>query len=173
MVHWSIFIVNIIFLQQIRKMKGMVIDMKLVRNQKGFTLIELLVSIFILGLMVGPFLYVFVFSSKANITTERVTTATYIANQKMEYLYGLSQDSNTMLFEGTKEKLVTDGYVLINDPAVNPNLFIFTKGDTDYMEEIEITTSYVYHKLDKVIVKIYYKNATSPTAQIENLMEWD
>lgn len=140
---------------------------KTVSDVKGFTLVEILVSVVILGILVAPFLSVFELSYKSNKSSNDISDATYIANQRMEYLYGLSVSDSDISATITQIKDLPDLTVLNGDTS--PYKFQVKNGS--YTEEFTIDTDTVKNRLDKVVVKVSRDGQTF--AMVENLFEWN
>lgn len=135
------------------------------KDKKGLTLVEILVSIVILGILVGPFLNVFEFALESNKTSNRIADATFIANQRMEYLYDLCI-TKEMIGETIAE--IKDLPETTQQSLINPYKFNIKNGD--YVEEVVIDTDILGNGLDKVIVNVLYKDKLMAT--VENYYEW-
>ncbi|MDI9477018.1 MAG: type II secretion system protein [Natronincolaceae bacterium] len=63
-------------------------------KKKGLTLIEVILSLAILGIIIVPFLNIFVFSTVTNRKSENILDATYVAQNIMEQRYAESKNEN-------------------------------------------------------------------------------
>ena len=72
-------------------------------KEKGLTLIEVILSLVILGIIIVPFLNMFIFSTMANRKSENILDATYVAQNIMEQRYNESKDGNEIPEDGEDE----------------------------------------------------------------------
>lgn len=145
----------------------------IIRNNKGLSLIEILISIIILSIMVGPFLAMFVHSTKTNLNTREMVDATYIAQGCMEDVYYLSTKSSHSSFDDTRNELVTQGY----SETITGSEYVYTKKVDNLYVKIRIDTSaYLTLSADtfKVIIEVYFDAAYHELeAKMENVVVWD
>lgn len=69
---------------------------KFENRQSGMTLVEVLISIVLLMIVLTIFLSVFVQSESKNTLSEQKISATYIAQEEMEYLYDITKESDSL-----------------------------------------------------------------------------
>jgi prepilin-type N-terminal cleavage/methylation domain-containing protein len=65
-------------------------------NPKGFTLIEVIVFIVVAGVIASGIFIPFLTGLKGSMTPEKVATATYLAQQRMEFFTKNSYDSTNL-----------------------------------------------------------------------------
>lgn len=79
-------------------------------KNSGMTLIEILIAISIIALIAGSMLTVFSFSTRRNMESEQVLSATFIAQRKIESLQTL--DYFSALMEGNGERVSFSDYYI-------------------------------------------------------------
>ena len=123
---------------------------KLKNNRKGLTLIEVILSLAILGIIVIPFLNMFVFSSVTNRKSGNILDATYVAQDRIEKKYEESKSGTVPIpTEGVDSDLVGGYWVEENILEVDDNLV-------------------------RVLVKVYSDDSKNELeAQMEIYLLWD
>ncbi len=91
------------------------------RNHKGFTLVEIMVAISILGIALLGLVSVTVMVIKSNSFSKTMTTATTLADDKMEQLKKTAYvDLTAGTFTDTVETLYTRTWTVTPDPPGTP-----------------------------------------------------
>ena len=120
-------------------------------KERGLTLIEVILSLAILGIIIVPFLNMFIFSTMTNRKSENILDATYVAQNIMEQRYAESRNGNGIP-EDSEE-----GY---SDPY---------GGGYWVNEIIEVEDNLV-----RVIVEVYSDNSKEKLeAQMETYLLWN
>ncbi|WEG11458.1 prepilin-type N-terminal cleavage/methylation domain-containing protein [Pullulanibacillus sp. KACC 23026] len=141
----------------------------LVTSKSGFTLIEVMASIVLLALIVGPFLTMFVQSSKTNQITNKVDDATFVANSEMEFFYNQSTSSSISQIS-TNPGLVT-GYTPTVQNCSSTGSLCYTKTNGTHYVFVQLTPKQT--PLEDVTVKVYKTAAMNQLqAQMETVYSW-
>lgn len=121
-------------------------------KEKGLTLIEVILSLAILGIIIVPFLNMFVFSTMTNRKSENILDATYIAQNIMEQRYAESKNGN-----GIPE----------NSESEYPDPYDNSYWVNETIEKIE-------GNLIRVLIKVYSDdNKNKLEAQMETYLLWN
>ena len=142
---------------------------RVLASKSGFSLVEVLASIVILGLIVGPFLSMFIQSARTNDFTEKVSDATYIANTQMEHLYKniSSRNKPTQL----TAEIVGEGFTLA-EHNTSENSSRFTKETDGHFISVKLKPA-ADGALEDVIVQVYKTaNMDHIEAQMESIYSW-
>ena len=138
-------------------------------QENGLSLIEVLASLVILTLLLTTFLMMFLQSAKVNKASEHVIDATYIAQEEMENIYGLSTNYTR---EAAIEELVDQmDYTEESDFDQN-GWTVFNKV---YSPDISINFKFKNKtgEMDRVLVEVLDPpSSTTPKAQMENVIIW-
>ena len=159
-------LVLLIHKMEVRIMKRKNNCKKLIQNNKGFTLVEILVSIVILSIIVGAFMSMFVYATKANVTTQELVDTGYIAQTCMEELYTLSMTEDT---DGIINAMKANAYIHTS----SGNKHGFTKEVERHFVKIEMERKAyaVSDDLTKVTVKVYKDSGHSQlAASVQNII---
>lgn len=85
------------------------------RPNKGFTLIEVIIGIALIAIAVLGLAEVFTLSITNNLRSERISNASFLAQQQMDLLRDLTQEELSFLFTNQNVDLNGDG---------NPDIFL-------------------------------------------------
>lgn len=69
--------------------------MKNVKPRRGFSLIEVLVGLFLVGVAILGLAQLFLIAVTNNLRADRITNATFLAQQQIDWLRGFTQDEMT------------------------------------------------------------------------------
>ncbi|GGH86073.1 prepilin-type N-terminal cleavage/methylation domain-containing protein [Pullulanibacillus pueri] len=134
--------------------------LRVLASKSGFSLIEILAAIVILGLIVGPFLSMFIQSAKTTHVTETMNDATDVANAQMEDMYHIVTHSTS---DKIDEQMSEQDFTKINDG--------YSKKVNDYTVMVQLRPVPDQPSLVDVIVQIYKENDRE--AQLESIYEWE
>lgn len=159
--------------------EGGSLPMKILNNHRGFTLIEVVAALLLLSIILLSFFSFFIQSKKSISSSESINEATYIAQQEMEKVYALSQQSSlSNLSEGY---LV--GYTFLEknknhcasssniDPTAYGDIFTYQKEMDSFLSRITISTLCNYQNAGHVLIEIMDSNDRLK-AKIENIYVW-
>ena len=126
------------------------------KKEKGFSLIEVLVGIAIVAIALLGLAQLFTYSVMTNSRAERMSNATFLAQQQIDYHRNLTSDELNMLTSG------------VNDEYMDINL----DGTYDYRRLTEIQTSGVFWII-RVLVFSAEQMAESTTDLMGDPQEYD
>ena len=123
--------------------------MNILRQKKGTTLIEVLIAMVILGLVVAPFLNMFMQAARANAESRVIMDATYYGQNLMEEVKH-SLGANGM--DDARNHLTNQGYEEQEHTAGEHYGYTKTTGGFTYVVDLDETS---VEDFLKITVKVY------------------
>lgn len=127
--------------------------MRPVKNHKGSTLLEVLIAMAILGLIVGPFLTMFLQAARANAESRVMMDASYYGQNLMEDVKysvgtdGMSDAKDYLLGQGyTEQAYAADAGCVHND---------YTKTDGRFTYVVDLDNTGMDDSFFKITVKVF------------------
>lgn len=141
--------------------------MKKMNGKRGMTLVEIIIAFAILAIVAIPALSLFVFTTTMNVSSEKITDYTYLAQSEIEYIYSLSQNQT---FEEVGNILKNnDGYT---ETIVVPDLSYRYSKINDLSYVIEMSRDSTLESFVKLKVQVGSTSGTQSDAQMETLIRW-
>jgi prepilin-type N-terminal cleavage/methylation domain-containing protein len=124
--------------------------MRVLRQKKGSSLIEVLIAIAILGLVVAPFLTMFIQAARANVESRAMMDASYYGQNLMEEVkYSIGENGMT----DVRDHLTAQGYAEV--VHTQDAHYTYTKASGGFTYEVDLDTTGIDYPFFKITVKVY------------------
>jgi len=132
-----------------RRKIGQITKVRLLLSGKrsGFTLLEAVVGIALVAIAILGLAQMFTLSVMNNMRSDRITNATFLAQQQIDIIRNLTVDELTLLASSPEIVLNEDGTKLIKDQLIDLN----SDTKSDYRRITEVQPSGTVWKVDVLI----------------------